>query len=41
MTTPTLVRTTDKGTLVPLSLTEWAKKFNEAHRLTPPKEGRK
>jgi hypothetical protein len=29
----TLVRTDSKGHLVPLSLVEWAKRFNDAHRL--------
>jgi hypothetical protein len=38
MTAPTLVRTTDKGTIVPVTLTEWAAKFNADHRLPPPKE---
>jgi hypothetical protein len=35
--TITLVRTTTEGTLVPYSLTQWAKKFNEANTLAPPK----
>lgn len=40
MTAPLLVRTvTDKGTtkIVPMTLGEWAERFNTEHRLHPPK----
>lgn len=32
----TLVRTDDKGNLVPMTLVEWARRFNEEHRLHRP-----